>query len=386
MRPFNVIKRHGKPRFPVSYLLLILLVSMPGVKQAFADNQNQTSPATADKIKKSDTSGNATVPDGDGLSWNGIDALKAYRKMWNPLSAGPELIPMADTAPPGEFYIRPFFYGQFTQAQYTDSGGIHSLPAGFYQTQLLSLAEIGVGLTDNTQFTIFPSMVSLWSGADGRINNGSGFSDLTMEIKYRFFVQHPDRKIPSMAFAMHVTLPTSSWTNAPVPPGGLPPLARIPSTHYGAPAITPALLTRYIAKPFRLYADFFYTYDFPNNAAIAGSPGKPLVQFGDIAQYRLGAETMINDKTGTGFILEFAGESGLPFSVDGLPINGGGAHVGAFNIWGLQPTFETNLSKNIICSIGVLLPVAGTNQYQSINPNFSIYWYWGPGGGDVVAR
>jgi len=386
MRPSNLKDRSIKNRLAAGSLLLILLTSTIGAQQAFADNQSQTSPVKDDHKKKPKSAGANIAPSGDGLSWNGIDALKAYRKMWNPLSAGPELIPMADTAPPGEFYIRPFFYGQFTQAQYTDSGGIHSLPAGFYQTQLLSLAEIGVGLTDNTQFTIFPSMVSLWSGADGTINNGSGFSDLTMELKYRFFVQHPDRKIPSMAFAFHVTLPTSSWTNAPVPPGGLPPLARIPSTHYGAPAITPALLTRYIAKPFRLYADFFYTYDFPNNAAIQGVPGKPLVQFGDIAQYRVGAETMINDKTGTGFILEFAGESGLPFSVDGLPINGGGAHVGAFNIWGFQPTFETNLTKNIIASVGVLLPVAGTNQYQSINPNFSIYWYWGPGGGDVIAR
>ncbi len=386
MTPFKRKNIPGNRRLPVSCLLFFLFISTVSPGQAFADSQPQTSPVASDQKKKTDNSGTSIPAAGDGLSWNGPDALKAYRKMWNPLSAGPELIPMADTAPPGEFYIRPFFYGQFTQAQYTDSGGVHSLPAGFYQTQLLSLGEIGVGLTNNDQFTIFPSMVSLWSGADGQINNGSGFSDLTMEIKHRFYVQHPDRKIPSMAFAMHVTLPTSSWTNAPVPPGGLPPLARIPSTHYGAPAITPALLTRYIAKPFRLYADFFYTYDFPNNAAIAGSPGKPLVQFGDIAQYRLGAETMINDRTGTGFILEFAGESGLPFSVDGLPINGGGAHVGAFNIWGLQPTFETNITKNIICSIGVLLPIAGTNQYQSVNPNFSIYWYWGPGGGDVIAR
>ncbi len=331
---------------------------------------------------------NASVSnDGGGVtSWNGPDALSAYRKMWNPLSAGPELIPMADTAPPGEFYIRPFFYGQIVQAQYTDSFAVKSLPANFSQNQLLSLAEIGVGLTDNTQFTIFPSMVSLWSGADGAINDGSGFSDLTMELKYRFFVQHPNEKVPSMAFALHVTLPTSNWTNAPVPPGGLPPLARIPSTHYGAPALTPALLTRYIAKPFRFYADFFYTYDFPNNATIAGVPGKPLVQFGDILQYRMGMETIMNDKTGTGFILEFAGMSGMPFSVDGLPVNGGGAHVGAFNLWGLQPTVETNITRNLILSAGVLLPVAGTNQYQAISPNLSIYWYWGPHGGDVVAR
>lgn len=328
---------------------------------------------------------------GDPLSANGADALSAYRKMWNPLSAGPELIPMADTAPPGEFYIRPFFYGQFVQAQYGSGGGVGSLSNGFGETQLLSLAEIGVGITDNTQFTIFPSMASIWSSYGGISQSGSGFSDLTMELKYRFYVQHPNRKIPSLAAALHITLPTSSWTDAPVVRGGLPPLARIPSTHYGSPAITPALLTRYIAKPFRFYADFFYTYDVPDNAALPGSPGKPLVQFGDIAQYRLGVENIVDDKTGTGYILEFVGMSGLPFSLDGLPVNGipvaaNGLHVGAFNLWGFQPTFETNIARNLIFSVGVLLPVAGTNQYQSISPNLSLYWYWGPGGGDVVAR
>ena len=325
------------------------------------------------------------------LSWNGPDALAAYRTMWNPLSAGPELIPMADTAPPGEFYVRPFFYGQFVQAQYGAGGGVHSLSNGFYETQLLSLAEIGVGITDNTQFTIFPSMASVWSAYDGAFVDGTGMSDLTMELKYRFYVQHPDGDLPSMAFALHLTLPTSDWTNAPVVKGGLPPLARIPSTHYGSPALTPALLTRYIARPLRFYADVFYTFDFPGNGTLPGVSGKPLIQFGDILQYRFGVEDIVRDASGTGLILEFVGMSGLPFSIDGLPVNGlpvtaSGLHVGAFNLWGIQPTFETNITRNLIFSVGVLLPVAGTNQYQSISPNMSIYWYWGPGGGNVVAR
>lgn len=324
-------------------------------------------------------------------SWNGPDALAMYRTMWNPLSAGPELIPMADTAPPGEFYVRPFFYGQFVQAEYGAGGGIHSLSNGFYETQLLSLAEIGVGITENTQFTIFPSMASVWSSYDGSFTDGTGFSDLTMELKYRFYIQHPNRKLPSMAFAFHLTLPTSDWTDGPVVKGGLPPLARIPSTHFGSPAVTPALLMRYVARPLRFYADLFYTFDFPGQGSNPGVPGKSLIQFGDIAQYRLGMENILDDKTGTGYILEFVGMSGLPFSIDGMPVNGlpvtaSGLHVGAFNLWGLQPTFETNLAQNLIFSIGVLFPVAGMNQYQSISPNMSIYWYWGPHGRNVVAR
>ncbi|MHB1606930.1 MAG: hypothetical protein ACYCTV_11180 [Leptospirales bacterium] len=319
-------------------------------------------------------------------SWNGPDALAAYRKMWNPLSAGPELIPMADTAPPGEFYIRPFFYGRVVQSQYNGAGGVQSLPSGFYRTQLLSLAEIGVGLNDNTQFTLFPSIISTWSSFNNVMRDGNGLSDLTMEIKYRFRIQHPDSALPSMAFAMHVTLPTSQWAGTPVIPGGMPPLARIPSTHFGVPGITPALLMRKIEKPFRLYADFFYTFDIPNNGSILGVQGSPLVQYGDLFQYRFGIENIVNDRHGLGYILEFVGMSGLPFSIDGLPVNGHGTLTGPFNVWGLQPTVEANLAQNIIISAGVLLPVAGINEYQSIAPNFSIYWYWGPHGGNAVAR
>lgn len=365
--------------FLKSFLLVMLLLAEVGVGHAgeTGSGKKNVSKSLHDPVTQS------TKP---ALSWNGPDALAAYRKMWNPLSAGPELIPMADTAPPGEFYIRPFFYGRFVQAQYNGAGGIQSLPSGFYRTQMLSLAEIGVGLTDNTQFTIFPSMISTWSSFGNVARDGNGLSDLTMEIKYRFWVQHPDSALPSMAFAMHLTLPTSQWAGTPVIPGGMPPLARIPSTHFGVPGITPALLMRKIEKPFRLYADFFYTFDIPNHGTIPGVQGSPLVQYGDLLQYRFGIENIVNDRHGLGYILEFVGMSGLPFSVDGLPVNGHGTLAGPFNVWGLQPTVEANLTRNLIFSAGVLLPVAGTNEYQSIAPNFSIYWYWGPHGGDVVAR
>ena len=68
----------------------------------------------------------------DSLSLNGPDALAAYKHSWNPLTAGPDLVSYADTLPEGVFNARFFFYTRFTQAQYTDSGGITSLPPGFY--------------------------------------------------------------------------------------------------------------------------------------------------------------------------------------------------------------------------------------------------------------
>lgn len=317
-------------------------------------------------------------------SWNGPDALAAYRKMWNPLAAGPQLIPMADTTPPGEFIVRPFFYSQFVQAQYTDSWGIHSLPSGFYQSQLLSLVQLSVGILPNLDATIFPAMITTWSEFDNVDQSSNGLSDTTMELKYRFYIQHPKSLVPSMSFALHLTLPTSSWAGTQTIKGGMPPLARIPSTHFGEPGLTPALLMRTIAKPFRIYGGLFYTFDFPSQGTLPGQTGRTTIQYGDLLQYRLGLENLVNDDDGLGYILEFVGMSGLPFSVDGLPINGEGGIPGPFNLFGFQPTLEINLTDRLIFAAGVLLPVAGTNQYQSISPNFSIYWYWGPHGGKVI--
>ena len=65
------------------------------------------------------------------LSLNGPEALTAYKHSWNPLTAGPDLVSYADTLPEGVFNARFFFYTRFTQAQYTDSGGITSLPPNF---------------------------------------------------------------------------------------------------------------------------------------------------------------------------------------------------------------------------------------------------------------
>ncbi len=287
-------------------------------------------------------------------------------------------MPQADTLPEGEFNARFFMYARFTQGQYTDSGGITGLPQGFSQTQLLNLFAMFYGLDINTELVFLPSVITTFSTENGIPLNGAGLNDLSFGIKHRWIIQDFSSLRPSFTTAFLVTLPTTSWLGTPVPVGGLPPINVVPSTHFGTPAFSTIAMLRKNVQPLRLIADVYYTFSVPGTiTAVAGDP--PVYsQFGDLLQYRLGVEDVIDDKNGLGFILEIAGLTGLPFSIDGLAVN---THPSAFNLLGVQPTIEFNITPRLAASIGVLLPAFGANEYLATTPNFSL-WYYFQGGQD----
>nr|EES52720.1 MAG: conserved hypothetical protein [Leptospirillum ferrodiazotrophum] len=317
------------------------------------------------------------------LSLNGPDALAAYRSSWNPLTSGPDLMPQADTLPEGEFNVRFFMYGRFTQAQYSDSGGITGLPPGFSQTQLLDLFAMFYGLEQNTELVFLPSVVTTFSTEDGTSLNGAGLNDLTLGIKHRWIIQDPNTLRPSFATALLVTLPLTSWLGTPVPAGGLPPINVVPSTHFGTPSLTLVSMLRKNVRPLRLIGDLYYTFGFPGSLSATPGATPAYSQFGDLAQYRLGIEDVVDDKSGLGFILEIAGLSGLPFSVDGLAVN---THPTSFNLVGVQPTIEYNITPRLAASFGVLLPAFGNNEYLATTPNFSLWYYFQGGQKSLLPR
>lgn len=317
------------------------------------------------------------------LSLNGPDALKAYRSSWNPLTSGPDLMPTADTLPEGEFNARFFMYGRFDQAQYSDSGGITGLPPGFSQIQLLNLFAMFYGLDVNTEFVFLPSVITTFSTNAGIPLNGTGLNDLSFGIKHRWIIQNPNTRRPSVATAFLVTLPTSSWLGTPVPAGSLPPINVVPSTHFGNPALTGIAMVRKNIKPFRLFSDLYYTLSIPGNLSPPGGGAPVYSQFGDLAQYRLGVEDVVDDKSGLGFILEIAGLSGLPFSLDGNAVYN---QTGPFNLVGVQPTVEFNITPRLAASFGVLLPAFGNNEYLATTPNFSLWYYFKGGQSRLLPR
>ena len=310
------------------------------------------------------------------LSRNGPDALASYKRVWNPLTAGPNLVSYADSLPEGVFNARFFFYTRFTQGQYTNSGGVTGLPPNFYETQMLALEAMYFGVGSNTELAILPSLIGTFSNIGGSPLDGWGLNDFTLGIKHRWIIQDPDSARPSFATFLFLTLPTTSWLGTPVPHGGLPPISVLPSTHFGSPSLTGTLLVRKNIRPFRFYGGLYYTYSFPGIESINTSDPRIFAQFGDLIQYRMAVEDVINDKTGLGFILEIVGLSELPFSVDGIPVNTTPTN---FNLIGVQPTFEYNLTPRLAMSVGVLLPAWGNNEYLSTTPNFSLWYYFGHG-------
>ena len=127
-----------------------------------------------------------TIPSSrHGISLNGPDAINAYRHSWNPLTAGPNFLPTADSLPEGEFNARFFFYGALTEAQYTNSRGITELPQGFSKSQLLALFAMFYGLEPNTEFLFFPSLLGTFSTGEGSVVYGAGMNDLTLGLNLR---------------------------------------------------------------------------------------------------------------------------------------------------------------------------------------------------------
>jgi hypothetical protein len=49
---------------------------------------------------------------------DGDSAIARYRKIWNPFSAGPELVSSADVQPQGQLFLRPYIYSELAYGQF----------------------------------------------------------------------------------------------------------------------------------------------------------------------------------------------------------------------------------------------------------------------------
>lgn len=217
------------------------------------------------------------------------------------------------------------------------------------------------------------------SGNGAGSTNGNGIGDVTAFLKWRFHVQQNESWVPSLTEVLFVTLPTSDWLGSigtPTIPGGFAPLGRLPSTHFGAPELTEAILFRKNVEPFRFSGGIYYSYGLPS------SHNGVSQSYGDIFQYRLAFEHFLDDTTGFAYAIELVGIHGLPFRLDGRSVDAGRTH---FGLLGVQPTIEYNFTDRIVGAAGVLLTAAGANDVAAVYPNLSVYYYWNPRG-HVVAR
>ena len=298
------------------------------------------------------------------------DELAQYRSIWNPLTAGPQLITTADLLAPGQFFVKTYIYSEFGYAQYGERWSTRTQPLAQNLSAINPQLEIDYGLTNSVQIDCYVPEVSWWQGpGNGQpASHGSGVGDTTLDLRYRFLIQQPDTWRPSLALVSYAALPTSSWFNTPSTPGGFVPLGKLPSTHFGSPVLTESLAFRKTVRPFRISGGVYYSYGIPSSNG--GAPQR----YGDIVQERLAVEQVLNDKRGFGYAIELIGIHGLPFRIDRASVNAGQT---SFGVVGCQPTIEYNLTNRIVASAGALFTGAGKRDIAGVFPNFSVYYYFG---------
>lgn len=308
------------------------------------------------------------------LSLNGPDALSAYRHSPNPLTSGPDLMPTADTLPEGEFNVR-FYVRAVHLCPVFRFRRDHGTSPGFSQTQLIDLFAMLYGVDINTEFVFLPSVITTFS------NTGGSSERVRLErseLRTKAPVDHSGSETSEFFDGVAGDSPDNVLARNPRP-------CRWPPTHQYRPLDPFRDSSLYgdrhgpeNIKPLKLYSDLYYTWSVPGNISAVSGEAPAYSQFGDLFQYRVGIEDVVDDKSGLGFILEIAGLSGLPFSLDGIGVN---THPSSFNLVGIQPTIEYNLTSRLAASFGVLFPAFGNNEYLATTPSFSLWYYFlGPQG------
>ncbi|MGH2397609.1 MAG: hypothetical protein ACRDFW_11625, partial [bacterium] len=84
------------------------------------------------------------------FSWVPSDEeIQKYRRSWNPLSNGPNFMPLVEVQPKGQFDVHPFMFGQVGEKRFGNdlTTDRTSSPIHLYQNSLLVTSTYG--LTDH---------------------------------------------------------------------------------------------------------------------------------------------------------------------------------------------------------------------------------------------
>ncbi len=201
-------------------------------------------------------------------------------------------------------------------------------------------------------------------------------------LKYRPIVQNPDSWGPSISLYSKLSLPTNQWFGTPEVPGGFTPLSRVPSSRFGAVAVTEGFLFRNNLQPFRVTANLYYTY----NAAGSGPEPGVTVYGGDLINGHLPLEHVLDEATGFGYLLELTTLNQLNNGLDGHSTN---TTPATFSLVGIQPGLEYTFSRyetraKLVGAIGVMFTVAGQNDIRATYPNISVKYFSTSPSGAVV--
>ncbi|HKR81235.1 MAG TPA: hypothetical protein VJR69_16135 [Nitrospira sp.] len=312
-----------------------------------------------------------------GLDWVPTEEeLANYRKSWNPPTHGTSFASNADVTRQGQWFVRAYVQGMIGSGESQKNPSSQPVAAPFSPDAVVPAVTLYYGLTRHVMAGIGVSAV-YWSSntpePDGR-TSGAGIGTTNLILKYRPIVQDPDSWKPSVAIYSRLSLPTNKWFGTPEIPGGFTPLSRVPSSRFGALAVTEGILVRKNLEPFRITGNVYYSYNFPGS----GSEPGVTVYGGDLFSTHLSLEHVLNERTGFGYLLEMTTLQQFNSRLDGHAVN---TTPATFWLVGIQPGLEYTFARyesgaKLVGAIGVMVTVAGQDDIRAIYPNISFKYFF----------
>jgi len=301
--------------------------------------------------------------------------MAKYRDSWNPPTHGTTLTASADLPHKGQWFVRAYVQGMIGSGESEPTTSSMSNATPFSPDAVTPTAVIYYGLSTHVALGVGVSAVWWHSDApdsDGR-TSGAGIGTTSLIVKYRPIIQDPDSWRPSISIYSKVSLPTNEWLGTPAIPGGFTPLSRVPTSRFGAVALTEGVLFRKNLEPFRISGNAFYSYNFP------GSGSEPGTEYGgDLLLTHLALEHVLDAATGIGYLLELTTLNQFASRLDGHPVN---TTPASFYLVGIQPGLEYTFSRyksgaKLVGAIGVMFTVAGQNDIRATYPNVSLKYFF----------
>lgn len=311
------------------------------------------------------------------LDWVPTDEeLAKYRKGWNPPTHGTSYASNADVTRQGQWFVRAYVQGMIGSGESQKNSSLQPVATPFSPDAVVPAVTLYYGLTRHVMAGIGVSAVYWGSSTpepDGR-TSGAGIGTTNLILKYRPIVQNPDSWRPSVAIYSRLSLPTNKWFGTPEIPGGFTPLSRVPSSRFGALAVTEGILVRKNVEPFRITGNVYYSYNFPGS----GSEPGVTVYGGDLLSTHLSVEHVLNERTGFGYLLEMTTLQQFNSRLDGHAVN---TTPATFWLVGLQPGLEYTFARyesgaKLVGAFGVMFTVAGQDDIRAIYPNISFKYFF----------
>ncbi|MDA8060752.1 MAG: hypothetical protein ACYCXP_06240 [Leptospirillum sp.] len=313
-----------------------------------------------------------------------IDALmKPDYLSWGPLTSGPFFTGNANTVPVGSFFVRSAWSDNLMFGQ------------GLNLSSMTGESRIDIGVMKNLEMDL---VVPIGINSQNSAGTGNqrmtewGVGDTVIFFRYNFLLENDVTSLwhrPSLTIEPQFVLPTGKYTELNPTANGLD------QTGNGTFNEGLYLIAKKSAKPFRL---FFMAGDVIQNPTTVGAnyasnnvtftpipctasgqchTGRFNMVDGNLLDYSLAVEHILNDHYGLGYVLELVGQTQT-----GSSLFFGNATVPSWSFLWAAPSVEAtypNTGKMAVTwSVGVALPLYQSNIPEMYTPfGMATVWYNG---------